>query len=105
MKTLEEKIEKLNAIKYNIEKNEEFLDLLIENNTYYRDNKGQINIRKTNIIYRISCAGRIWTGSDNPNYNRTIQDKKLITKIIDSSKDVIKEHIEEQKQELENIFA
>ncbi len=103
-KELEEKIKKINAIKHSIRENEEFLDLLSENNTYYDDGDGG-NKEKTNIIYRINCSGYIWTGSDKSNYDREVNDKELITKIIDRSKDVIKEHIKEQLKELEDMFA
>ena len=92
---MNEKLQKLNNLKNEIDEVSQFLDLLKIGDVYNIKYKGQNNF--TTLIIKAD----VWTGTDNPEYRQTIDSSSIISEIVK----VMIPILEIKKRQLESEFT
>lgn len=95
---MQEKIKKINEINSEIEKAQEFLYLVKRGGEFSEKYKKQNNFCSLNL------ASYIYTGSDNPRYDKSLQNPILIKKIADNIKSILEDFIIENETKLSELI-
>lgn len=88
--------EKLNT---EIDELEAFLPIAEQGGAYSEKYKNQ------NTFSRLYIEANIWTGRDNPRYEKYLRSQEVIKDLMDMCVPLIKAKIAQKKAELENMFV
>ncbi len=98
---MKEKIEKINKLTVSIGELKAFLELLEETNV--DSEYGDKMKPKRNEFSRLYVQSYIWTGSDNPSYEKKISDRETINELAEVMKVVLRGKIELKEMELKSL--
>lgn len=99
---MEEKIKKINTLNLSIQQLEDFLSLLNKSNI--DSGYGEKKYPRMNEFSMIRITSRIYTGNDNPQYSKTLEEKDVINELSQLMKPLIKSKIDIKKLELESLL-
>ena len=99
---MKDKIQEINSLQRNIEELKDFLDVLERGNVRSSySTKDEIKMNKFNFL---SVSARCWTGTQAPEYSKTIETREVINKLKSSMVEIIKQKLENLGLKLENLI-
>ena len=96
--TIEQKIQKDNSLKQEINDLKEFISLIEEGQKYDERYKGQNKFRG------ISLSAEIWTGTQTCDYNRKLNYFETIKSFVNSGVEQLRVILQEKEEELLKMF-
>ncbi len=99
---MKDKIQEINSLQRNIEELKDFLDVLESGNRKSSySSKDEIKMNEFNFL---SVSAHCWTGSQAPEYLRTIKNREVINKLKSSMVEIVKQELEILGLKLENLI-
>lgn len=99
---MKDKIQEINSLQRNIEELKDFLDVLESGNV--RSSYSTKDEIKMNEFKLLSVSAYCWTGTQAPEYFKTIQNREVINKLKSSMVEIIKQELEILGLKLENLI-
>lgn len=96
-------IHRINLLNSTIEELEEFLSLIEKSNI--ESGYGDKKTPKLNEFEYLYISSYIWTGSQNPRYEKKIRDRETINVLADVMKSVLRLKLSEYKSELRSLIT
>jgi len=96
---MQEKINKINSLDSEIGNIESALYVYGAHGKLYQGDKN-----KQNRISSILVTNHIWTGSQNPRYERALTSEDAIDKITEVTITILSQLVKEKKEELEKLI-
>lgn len=100
---MEEKIKEINSLNRSIQELQDFLWLL--DNSDIDSKYGEKNEPKRNEFSMFWIESHLWTGSDNPRYEKKLNDRDTMNELSKVMKVVISAKIAEKKAKLEGMLV
>lgn len=99
---MKDKIQEINSLQRNIEELKDFLDVLERGNVRSSySTKDEIKINKFNFL---CVSAYCWTGTQAPEYLKTIKNQEVINKLKSSMVEIIKQELEILSLKLKNLI-
>ena len=97
--TLEQKIQKANSLKQEINDIKDFIKIIVDGQKYDERYNGQ------NYFRGISLSAEIWTGTQTCDYNRKMNNTDTIKSFVNAGLEQLKVLLKEKQEELEKMFS
>lgn len=95
---MNEKLKKANKLSEDIEKLKDFKDLCEQGGAFSE------KYQKQNTFQGLSISAKIWTGSDNPRYEKGFSIESVVKEIADAIIPILETNIQKFEKELNEII-